>query len=174
MRIKDKNIRTSDIFEVIIENFPDIIHSLDNEGNIIMTNKKAESLLGYPQEEMLGMNISQIYADEILEDVEKGFESLKKTGEKSVESALKDRYGNLIPVEIRSFSIYDDDGKFIRTFSILRDIRKVKGLQEGLIHAERLAAIGELATGIVHDINNPLTYIVDPEKQGQGLYIDIG
>jgi PAS domain S-box-containing protein len=159
MRIKDKDIRTSDIFEVIIENFPDIIHSLDNEGNIIMTNKKAESLLGYTQEEMLGMNIGQIYDDEILEDVEKGFESLKKTGEKSVESALKDRYGNLIPVEIRSFSIYDDDGKFMRTFSILRDIRKVKELQGGLIHAERLAAIGELATGIVHDINNPLTYI---------------
>ncbi|MEE9610528.1 MAG: PAS domain-containing protein, partial [Desulfatiglandales bacterium] len=84
MRIKDKNIRTSNIFEVIIENFPDIIHSLDSEGNIIMTNIKAESLLGYTQEEMLGMNISQIYDDEILEDVEKGFESLKKTGEKSV------------------------------------------------------------------------------------------
>ena len=159
MRIQDKNIRTADIFEVVIENFPDIIHSLDDEGNIVMANKKAESLLGYGREELLGMNIRQIYAEEILEDVEKGFKSLKETGEKSVESALKDRYGNLIPVEIRSFSIYDDDGKFVRTFSIFRDIRKVKELQEGLIHAERLAAIGELATGIVHDINNPLTYI---------------
>jgi C4-dicarboxylate-specific signal transduction histidine kinase len=62
-------------------------------------------------------------------------------------------------VEIRSFGIYDDKGNFVRTFSILRDIRQLKELQNGLIHSERLAAIGEMSAGIAHDINNPLSVI---------------
>ena len=159
MRIDDKSIATKNIFETVIENFPDIIHSVDADGKIVMTNKAAEKLLGYTHEELIGMNVRNIYADEILREMEKGFANLKQKGEKSTESILKDKQGNRIPVEIRSFSIYDDQGNFIRTFSILRDIREFKELQLGLIHAERLAAVGELASGILHDVNNPVAVI---------------
>lgn len=159
MRIDNKEIHNVDIFETIIDNFPDIIHSVDSEGNIVFANNAAEDLLGYPLDKLLTMNIRELYADEVLEALEKGFSSLKETGEAFVESLLKDKDGNEIPVEIRSFSIYDDQGRFVRTFSILRDIRQVKELQNSLLHAGRLAAIGELASGIVHDINNPLSVI---------------
>lgn len=159
MRIQNQDIVTDDIFQIVIEHFPDIVHSVDSEGNIVFTNKMAETLLGYSREELLSMNIREIYADEVLQELEQGFKNLKKEGEKTVESVLKDRNGNRIPVEIRSFSIYDNDGSFIRTFSILRDIREVKDLQQSLIHAARLAAIGEMALGIVHDVNNPLNVI---------------
>ncbi len=159
MRIDDKDIRNADIFETIIDHFPDIIHSVDGEGNIVFANNKAEELLGYPLDQLLTMNVRQLYADEVLIALERGFDSLKKTGESAVESILKDVHGNNIPVEIRSFGIYDDAGKFVRTFSILRDIRQIKQLQQSLLQAGRLAAIGELASGIVHDINNPLAVI---------------
>ncbi|GAF81581.1 unnamed protein product, partial [marine sediment metagenome] len=92
--------------------------------------------------------------------VEEGFSQLKQRGEKTiVESTLKDRDGKRIPVEIRSYGIYDDDGNFLRTFSIIRDIREIKELQNSLIHAGRLAAIGEMASGIAHDIKNPLNVL---------------
>jgi PAS domain S-box-containing protein len=159
MRIDDKAIFTTDIFETVIENFPDIIHSVDTDGRIVMTNKAAEQLLGYTKDELLGMDVRKIYADEILREMEKGFAKLKQTGEKTVESILKDKQGNRIPVEIRSFSIYDDKGQFVRTFSVLRDIRRIKELEQGMIHAERLAAVGELASGILHDVNNPVAVI---------------
>lgn len=161
MRIEEIEIKDADIFEILLDNFPDMIHSIDDEGNIIYTNRTAETLLGYSRKEFLGMNIRQIYADEILEAVEKGFKDLKKRGDKRVpESLLKAKDGTIIPVEIRSFSIYDDEGNFLRTFSILRDIREIKELQKSLIHAGRLAAIGELSSGVAHDINNPLTVIL--------------
>jgi PAS domain S-box-containing protein len=137
-----------------------MIHSIDDHGNIIYTNKTAEQLLGYTKEEFLKMNIRQIYAPEILDALEKGFTDLKKKGDKTVESMLKTKDGRLIPVEIRSFSIYDDEGQFLRTFSILRDMREIKELQKSLIHTSRLAAIGELSSGVAHDINNPLTVIL--------------
>ncbi len=160
MRIDDHNIRNADIFEIILDNFPDIIHSIDEQGNIVFTNKAAESLLGYSHDELIGMNIRELYAPEILAAVAAGFSDLKRKGAMSVESLLATKDGHRIPVEIRSFSIYDDTGAFVRTFSILRDIRKIKELQDSLVHAGRLAAIGELASGVAHDINNPLTIIM--------------
>jgi len=160
MRIDQIEIRDADIFEILLDNFPDMIHSIDEQGNIIYTNKTAERLLGYSRDELLTMNIRQIYADEVLEALKRGFTDLKERGDKTVESLLKAKDGAKIPVEIRSFSIYDDEGRFLRTFSILRDIRKIKELQNSLVHAGRLAAIGEMASGVAHDINNPLTVIL--------------
>lgn len=160
MRIKDIEIRDADIFEILLDNFPDMIHSIDEEGNIVYTNKTAENLLGYTCDELFAMNIRQIYADEVMDELQEGFSDLKERGDKTVESVLKAKDGTRIPVEIRSFSIYDDEGNFIRTFSILRDIREIKDLQRSLVHAGRLAAIGELSSGVAHDINNPLTVIL--------------
>ncbi|MBN2301902.1 MAG: PAS domain S-box protein [Lentisphaerae bacterium] len=160
MRIDAIEIRDADIFEILLDNFPDMIHSINDDGQIVYTNKTAERLLGYSRNELATMNIRQIYADEILEALEQGFSDLKQKGDKTVESLLKAKDGSVIPVEIRSFSIYDDEGNFLRTFSILRDIREIKELQQSLVHAGRLAAIGELASGVAHDINNPLTVIL--------------
>jgi PAS domain S-box-containing protein len=130
----------------------------------------AEKLLGYTRDELLGMNVRQIYAEEVLEALETGFSDLKKKGDYSIESLIKAKDGTRIPVEIRSFGIYDDDGRFVRTFSILRDIRELKRLQDGLVHAGRLAAIGELASGVAHDINNPLTVILlSTEMAGRAM-----
>ncbi len=160
MRINSQEIRDADVFANLLESFPDIIHSVDDNGRIVFTNKAAERLLGYTRAEILGMHVRELYADEVLRDMERGFQDLKQRGDKLVkESLLKARDGTRIPVEIRSFSIYDDDGRFLRSFSILRDIRPIKALQESLVHAGRLAAIGELASGVAHDINNPLTVI---------------
>jgi PAS domain S-box-containing protein len=160
MIVNDTEIQNAEIFEIILENFPDIIHSINENGDIIFTNRAAENLLGYSRGELLSMNIRQLYAPEILEAVEAGFTDLKTKGDKRVESVLATKSGERIPVEIRSFSIYDDEDNFLRTFSILRDIRKVKELEDNLIHAGRLAAIGELASGVAHDINNPLTIVL--------------
>jgi PAS domain S-box-containing protein len=160
MRINAIEIPDADIYEIVLDHFPDLIHSIDDRGTIVYANRAAERLLGYRREDLLGMDIRQIYADEVLEEMERGFRDLKRHGDKVVESVLKTREGDRVPVEIRSFGIYDDEGRFLRTFSILRDLREIKRLQASLIHQSRLAAIGELASGIAHDINNPLTVIL--------------
>lgn len=160
MRINEKDIPDADVFKILLDSFPDMIHSVDDDGRIVFTNQTATKMLGYSKNELLSMNIRDIYADEVLPELDKGFKDLKERGDKRVESIMKAKDGTRIPVEIRSFSIYNDDGQFARTFSILRDIREIKQLQNSLVHAGRLAAIGELASGVAHDINNPLTVIL--------------
>jgi len=148
------------VFELLLDAFPDIIWSVDAEGRLVFVNRKATELLGYSLDELLGMSIRQLYAPEILDQVDAGFKNLQKKGRLSgIESILISKSGERIPVEIRSFAVYDQSGKFLRTFSILRDIRDIKELQNSLIHASRLAALGELAACVAHDISNPLSVV---------------
>lgn len=148
------------IFELLLDWFPDIIQSVDEQGRIVYANRRASELLGYARDELIGMSIQTLYAPEVLGEVKKGFMALQDKGNLAVaESLLCDKEGTRIPVEIRSFSVYDEDGNFVRTFSILRDIRDLRELQNSLIHASRLAAIGELAACVAHDISNPLAVI---------------
>ncbi|MBP6217881.1 MAG: PAS domain S-box protein [Oligoflexales bacterium] len=144
----------------IFQNFPDIIHSVNSEGRIVFTNKKATELLGYSHEELIGKLVYECYADEIQDLVKAGFAELKKTGFKErVESWLKTKDGTIIPVEIRSLSLYDKDRKFVKTFSIIRDMREMNKLRSQIVQQGKLAAIGELASGIMHDIRNPLAIV---------------
>jgi len=159
MRINKLDIKNAEVFQIVMENFPDMVHSVNEAGEIVFANKQAEVLLGYTRAELYNMQVNDIYTDEIKKQLESGFIDLKQNGEKRVESVLCSKNGEKIPVEIRSFSIYDDNNEFLHTFSIFRDLRKIKALKNDLIHAERLATVGELSSSIVHDINNPLTVI---------------
>ena len=155
-----RQIDTVKLFDALLDSFPDMVHSLDECGNIVYVNRAAMALLGYAEDELRGMNILQLYPPEIHEAVAKGFREVKQTGEKRVESLLMAKDGTRIPVEIRTVVVRDDQCAFAQTFSISRDLRKLKEMQESLIHAGRLAAIGELAAGVVHDLNNPLTAVI--------------
>ena len=151
---------TGNIFENIVRHFPDIIHSVDENGRLVSVNLKAVELLEYTEEELIGKSVFEIYADEVVDNVKIGFKQLKQEGIiDRIESKLKSKSGKVIDVEMRSLSLYSEDGRFIKTFSIIRDIRALNNMKSQLIQQSKLAAIGELASGIMHDIRNPLSVI---------------
>jgi PAS domain S-box-containing protein len=160
MKTADKQGEAAKVFDMVVDHFPDMIHSVDAEGNIVYVNRMATVLLDYTTDELYAMNIRQLYSSEILDAVERGFREVKQTGEKRVESLLRAKDGTRIPVEMRTLAIHDEHGAFAQTFTVSRDMRKQKEMQDSLIHSGRLAAIGELAAGVVHDLNNPLTAII--------------
>jgi PAS domain S-box-containing protein len=159
MRIGDREITVDNIYKTVLNHFPDMIHFVDSEGKIIYANQMATNLLGYSRNELIGMPVTQLYPDRIRENVQAGFKELQKSGEKRVESQFLNKQGHEVAVEIRSFAVYDDDGNFLHTFSQSRDLRVLRQLEHDLIHASRLAGIGEMSAGIAHDLNNPVSVI---------------
>ncbi len=153
-----QSIDSPGLFSLLMNHFPDMIHSVDEQGGIVYFNRTALTLLNYTEDEFAVLNIRQLYAPEVLEAVEKGFIEVKQqAGQKSVETLLVTKDGARIPVEQRTIALCDETGRFVQTFTVSRDLRPLKEIQEAALRASRLAAIGELAAGVVHDINNPLT-----------------
>ena len=63
-------------------------------------------------------------------------------------------------LQIFSYPILDEKEKLVSVIEYVRDITEEQQLQEQLIQSEKLAGIGTLASGVAHEINNPLTVII--------------
>jgi PAS domain S-box-containing protein len=92
------------------------------------------------------------------------------TGEQETTNIIVRLYrknGEIWYANSRANSIYDDSGKMIKQYGSIQDITDIKSaeerekqMQQELFNANHMASIGEMASGIAHEINNPLTGVV--------------
>ncbi len=75
------------------------------------------------------------------------------------ESTLQREDGGPLPISLSSSTARDRDGEAIGAVVVFRDRREIDGLRSRLLTSGRLAAIGELAAGIAHEVNNPIAFI---------------
>ncbi len=129
-------------------------------GNIIDANPAACNFYGYKKQQLTKMNIKQI---NILSEkqVQKEMELAKSGQKKHFHFKHKLADGNIRDVEVYSGQIKIQNKQYL--YSIIHDIteritaqQKARQHQEQLIHASRLISIGELTSGLAHEINQPL------------------
>ncbi|MFH1479677.1 MAG: Na+/H+ antiporter subunit E [Pseudomonadota bacterium] len=150
--------QTKSYLHSILQNSEDLIFVTDVGGYLISFSKGGEKVLGYTWEEVGGMNIMDLVVDpEALER----FMSSSKKDINAVRSELPFRHkdGRTVYCDVFLIDLANVKGESVGRMGICRDITMWKNLQEDLVQIDRLAEIGQIASGIAHEINNPLAII---------------
>ena len=151
---------------LILDNVPDAIVVWDVEGRITFWNPAAGSLFGWSAAERLGDYVSASYFPMFSPTPEW---PLKTLDGNEVERAVTTKHGDTVWVSSRVTALWDESRKahLIGTMDVVRDMTERKSMismletaQTRLLETARLSAVGELASGVAHRINNPLTTII--------------
>ncbi len=168
--------RSEEYFRSLIENAGDIITVLDRDGVIRYASPSVTKVLGYPPDEFVGKNILDFVHSEDMDNARFVFTNNDEKKELTLELRFRHRDGSWKGLEAVGRTVIDDSGQ-VRTIvnsrditdrileqealreSILRHLKtqnELQKTQQKIIKQERLAAIGQMASGIAHDFSNAL------------------
>ena len=142
----------------VLENSRDIIFLTDPAGNLLSFNSGAETVLGYSRDEVVGTPAHRLCATPGTFEHLVG-EALRDGHAMTYETEFRTKKRESVIVNISLTLIDGADGKPLELVCICRDITTRLRLKQDLIRSERLAAVGEMASGVAHEINNPLAVI---------------
>jgi len=141
----------------VLESSPDAIIVADMDGLIIGWNAAAERMIGYSERQVIGREIMSLMPDNNVEAATKMIERAR-LGEviRGREVTRLRRDGTPVIGTLNLAPFRDANGRICGTVGILHDVTERRAVEEALRRSERLAAIGTLAAGIAHEINNPV------------------
>lgn len=150
-------------YRLLAEHVQDVIYAVNAEGRFTYVNSRVQEVLGYTPTELVGRYCTDILTREGRHRAQKIFARAVK-GKDSIDfyeldMARKDGSG-LVPVEIGTVTIRDAVGRVTGWQGVARDITERRQLEQRLLQAERLRALGEMASGVAHDFNNVLSAIL--------------
>ncbi len=143
------------------DNAPAAIFKVDRDyGTILGASKVAERLIGLTSDQMTGMRIWDLMPSYERQPAMRVLEESRQRGHSHREDLhLQRRDGELIPVFFNVGLIEYGDQHFFQVICV--NISDQRRLESQLIQSEKMAAIGQLAAGIAHEIRNPLGIIAN-------------
>jgi two-component system NtrC family sensor kinase len=171
----------------LIDNAIDIIFIMDKEGRFVSANKRAEQITGHKPEHWLGRHFSEIISAEDMNAALQGWSRGMDGGAQVLPIRIRSARGEDLLLKVNS-SLIEEDGEIKGQLCIARDateeakreaefqrlhesvveanrkleesMTKLKSTQAKLVQTEKLSAMGELISGVAHELNNPLTGIM--------------
>ena len=151
----------------LVETIRDIVYTVDLDGKFTYISPMVETITGHKDIELLGRDFTEIVAPEYIATVRQKFLNGLETGRNAtyqIKIAAKD--GSYVPIELNVAPFSDNKGNLIGRIGVARDItkrvqeqKKRKDIEIKALTQDKLASLGEIATGIAHEINQPLSYI---------------
>ncbi len=141
-------------YKELFDNVAEGVFICNRKGQLIESNDRVLESTGYSKPELLDLNITDLVDGDQISFIEKIMQQVSTEKEARFEVNLKAKDDALIPNEINCrYVSYLGEFCFL---CVARDITNTKMLHNQLIRSERLAATGQLAASIAHEINSPL------------------
>jgi len=141
-------------YKELFDNVTDGVFLINRKGKFIESNDRVLKSTGYTKVEFLDLNITQIVEADQIPYVESMLTKVSQEEEARFELNIKTKTSTIIPNEVNCrYVSYLGKPCFL---AVARDITETKLLQNQLLRSERLAATGQLAASIAHEINSPL------------------
>lgn len=159
----ERELKSSkDFLENILESSIDAIITTDIKGYITFVNRALKELIGLRGQQIIGKHIS-IYYKNGIDQAREIMNRLRKFGrirDYEFDMRINDR---IVPIRTSDTLLYDDYGEIVGSMGVFQDITARKTLSEKLfetqselIQAVKMRALGDLVSGVAHEINNPL------------------
>jgi two-component system NtrC family sensor kinase len=149
-------------YRAILEEMQDSYFKVDLGGHITFINSAGCRHLGYSREELTAMSYKKFTAEDYIKPVFQIFNEVYRTGvpNKGFHWKIIRKDGSVAFIDASVAPLRDDKGEIIGFSSVGRDVTERRKMDEQLILTDRLASIGQLAAGIAHELNNPLTSVI--------------
>jgi len=153
--LKESEQRYSSLFRYN----PDAVYAFDLNGRFVSVNDAACQISGYSEDEFLNLTFEPLIIPEDLEKVRQHFAKAKEGKAQYYDTTIFSKNGNRINLSVSNIPIIVDNN-ISGVFGVAKDITERKKMEEQLIIQDRLASIGQLTSGVAHELNNPLTSVI--------------
>ena len=141
----------------IIQSLDSGLLTIDLSGNINFLNRTAEKILNRNEEELKNVSIYHLFPkiNEVIERVKKKTSDVLSDYQR-YETLLTHQDGKKIHLGFSISPLTNPEGSLIGHTLIFQDITKFKEMEEQMKRVDKMAAVGVLASGMAHEIRNPL------------------
>lgn len=160
----------------VLENIDRAVIALDPNEQITLFNPAAQAYTGISEKQALGRKFSDLFGSQmnLLYLVRTALEEGRSISDHE-DLSLERPTGQPIPVSVSVSPLYNDFGSSEGAVLIIRDLSRVRDLENAVRRADRLSILGTLAAGLAHEIKNPLggikgaTQLLAMELSGDNL-----
>jgi two-component system, NtrC family, sensor kinase len=160
-RLLDETAYLKDYLASILENANALIVVTNTNRQILVFNRAMENLLGFPKNQVLDSDLFKwVPAEEekrLAQEISFTIEGKSTPG--GIETRMRNRDGRLVQIIFHLAVLCGRDGEVESVIMVGQDLTQIRALEAQIIEAEKMATLGKLAAGIVHELNNPLTSI---------------
>lgn len=167
----------------IVESSIDAIIGMDLDGAIVSWNSGAERIYGYRAADVIGRTVAILAPAALPDELPKMLQEIRQGRRVEQHETVRIcKGGQEIHVALTLSPIKDIDGRIIGVSKIARDITLQKRMEQYILRAERLAAMGQISASLAHEVKNPLQAIqsnlellrdfpLEPDERDESLRI---